>query len=98
MMATSTGGRFILLSTPAGRSGHFYEACHSPNWLRFKVTAYDCPRISKEFLEQELRDNGELYFAREFMVEFSDSEFSFFGSDMIAAAMDCDATPGGDHG
>lgn len=93
MMATSTGGRFILLSTPAGRSGHFFEAMHSPNWLRFKVTAYDCPRISKEYLEQELRLNGDLYFAREFLVEFSSSEFSFFGSDMLAEAFNCDAEP-----
>jgi hypothetical protein len=85
MLAASPNGRFILLSTPAGRSGHFYEAAHSPNWLRFKVTAYECPRISKEFLETELRDHGDLYFAREYMCEFSDSEFSFFGSDMIAA-------------
>jgi hypothetical protein len=90
MMATSTNGRFILLSTPAGRSGHFYEACHSPNWRRFKVTAYECPRISQEFLDQELRENGDLYFSREFLCDFSDSEFSFFGSDLIAAAFNCE--------
>ena len=93
MLAASPNGRFIMLSTPAGKAGHFYEAAHSPNWLRFKVTAYECPRISKEFLDNELQANGDLYFAREFMCEFSDSEFSFFGSDMIAHAMDCRAEP-----
>jgi hypothetical protein len=93
MLAASPHGRFILLSTPAGRAGHFYEAAHSPNWERFKVTAYECPRISKAFLDNELRDNGDLYFAREFLCEFSDSEFSFFGSDLIAQAFDCTEEP-----
>lgn len=93
MLAAAPGGRFILLSTPAGRSGHFFEAAHSPNWLRFKVTAYECPRISKEFLENELREHGDLYFAREYCCEFSSSEFSFFGSDMIEAAFNCEAQP-----
>lgn len=93
MLATSTNGRFLLLSTPAGRQGHFFEACHSPSWKHYKVTAYDCPRITKEFLEQELHEHGELYFAREYLCEFSDSEFSFFGSDMISAAFNCDAEP-----
>jgi hypothetical protein len=93
MLAASPNGRFILLSTPAGRAGHFYEACHSPNWRRFKVTAYHCPRITKEFLENELREYGDLYFSREYLCTFSDSEFSFFGSDMIAAAFNCEAQP-----
>jgi len=93
MLAASPRGRFILLSTPAGRSGHFYEAAHSPNWLRFKMTAYECKRISKEFLENELREHGDLYFAREYLCKFSDSEFSFFGSDILASAFDCNALP-----
>ena len=93
MLAASPGGRFVLLATPAGRSGHFYESMHAPNWQRIRVTAYDCPRISKTFLENELRDHGDLYFAREYMCEFSDSAFSFFGSDMIEAAFNCEAEP-----
>ena len=93
MLAASPRGRFILLSTPAAHSGHFYEACHSPNWRHFKVTAHQCPRISKEFLDQELREHGELYFAREYMCEFSNSAFSFFPGDLIAAAFECTAAP-----
>ena len=92
-LAASPRGRYILLSTPAGRTGHFHSACHSPDWQQFRVTAYDCPRISKEFLDQELREHGDLYFAREFLCQFSDAEFSFFGSDLIAAAFECTAAP-----
>ena len=91
MLASSPHGRFILLSTPAGKAGHFYEACRSPSWETFKVTADQCPRITPEFLAQELLEHGDLYYAREYQCSFSDSEFSFFGSDLIADAMDCTA-------
>lgn len=93
MLATSKNGRFILLSTPAGKAGHFYEAAHSPHWEKFKVTAHDIPRIDKDWLERERYEHGDLYYQREFMVEFSDSEFQFFGSDLIEAAFNCDAEP-----
>ena len=93
MLAASPRGRFILLSTPAGRAGSFYQACHNPNWQQFRVTAHDCPRISAEFLEQERREHGDLYFAREYLCEFSDSEYSFFPSDLIAAAFATNAAP-----
>jgi hypothetical protein len=42
MLATWKNGRFLLLSTPAGRAGHFHAACQSPSWKLYKVTAYDC--------------------------------------------------------
>jgi hypothetical protein len=50
MLAVS-GGRLILLSTPNGKFGHFYEAWEGDEeWERIKVPATDCPRINPEFL------------------------------------------------
>src|SRR5215469_3516210 len=44
MLATS-GGRLIMLSTPFGKRGVFYEAWHgSDSWHRVKIAATDCPR------------------------------------------------------
>lgn len=85
--------RLIKLGTPAGQSGNFFEAAHNPNWKVIKINGYECGRFTNEFLERELYEKGELYFNREYLNIFSDSEFSFFGSDMIAAAFDCDAEP-----
>lgn len=93
MRAASPRCQYILLSTPAGMSGHFHAAAHSPNYRRFKITAHECPRISKEFLEQELRTHGDLFVAREYECCFSDSTFQFFGSDLLEAAFNCDAEP-----
>jgi hypothetical protein len=53
MLAVS-GGRLMLLSTPYGKRGFFFEAWSKggQDWRRFEVPAPLCPRISPEFLEQ----------------------------------------------
>ena len=93
MLAASARGRFILLRTPGIKSGHFYNAAHSSEWEVFKVTADQCPRISPEWLERERREHDEAYILREYFCEWCDGEFSFFGSDLIAAAFDCNEMP-----
>jgi hypothetical protein len=65
MLAVS-GGRLVALSTPFGTRGWWYEAWRSPEpWVRFKVPAQDCPRISPEFLAEEQRTMGAWWFAQE---------------------------------
>ena len=61
MLATSQGGgRLIALSTPAGKRGWFHAAWTGgdESWHRTRVTADQCPRISREFLDEELRELG----------------------------------------
>ena len=63
MLAVSQG-RLILLSTPHGKRAVFWRAWdQEPNWKRVKVTADQCPRISKDFLERERRAIGEWSYA-----------------------------------
>jgi hypothetical protein len=88
MLAVS-GGRIILLSTPFGRRGfYFREWTEGVSWERIKVTAYDCPRISREFLEQERRSLGELYFRSEYMCEFVETVDSVFRYQDVEDALD----------
>jgi Terminase large subunit, T4likevirus-type, N-terminal len=89
MMAVSrAGGRLIALSTPAGRRGWFFEAWTSggETWDRTRVAAEDCPRISKEFLAEELKELGALRFSEEYALEFIDDDSAVFPSEIIAAA------------
>jgi hypothetical protein len=60
MMATSEGGgRLIALTTRRANGAGFSRAwTGAENWTRIRVTAEDCPRISKEFLAEELRELG----------------------------------------
>jgi hypothetical protein len=58
MLATSNG-TLIALSTPAGKRGLFYEVwIGDESWHRTQVAADQCPRITKEFLAEELRELG----------------------------------------
>ena len=70
MLAVS-GGQFILMSTPNGRRGHFFEAWErgGPEWDRVKITAWQVPRIERAFLEEERRVLGDR-FRQEYEGEF----------------------------
>lgn len=79
MLAVS-GGRLILMSTPFGKRGHFWKEWQGEEFEKIKITAYDCPRISKEFLEKERQALGEFYFRQEYLCEFLDLEGLVFKS------------------
>lgn len=69
MLAVS-GGQMILMSTPNGRRGHFYEAWEGPGpWHRERVTCWEVPRIPRDFLAEEKRVLGEM-FRQEYECEF----------------------------
>jgi predicted phage terminase large subunit-like protein len=78
MFATSEG-QLILLSTPRGRQGIFWHAWdQEPDWKRVNVTADQCPRISKEFLDQQRRALPTAWFNQEFCCEFAQDDASIF--------------------
>ena len=60
-MLSVSGGEILLLSTPFGKRGFFHHEWTegSADWHRVKVTAYDCPRISRAWLDEERRAIGE---------------------------------------
>jgi len=96
MMATSAGGgRLIALSTPAGKRGWFYEAWMQggEDWHRTRVAATDCPRISRQFLDEELKQLGGQRFSEEYGLEFLDPDEAVFSSEIIAAAFTPEVTP-----
>src|SRR5918992_1313426 len=53
MLAVS-GGALMMLTTPYGKRGVFYEEwTGGAGWERYEVPAAECPRIPPEFLEEE---------------------------------------------
>jgi hypothetical protein len=87
-MLATTRGRFIALSTPSGKRGWFYDAwTRGEGWERIEVKGRDCPRIAKEFLDEEMTLIGPMQFAQEYGCEFIDSETSAFNTDLIEAAL-----------
>src|SRR5262249_35974629 len=66
MLAVSSG-RMVLLSTPCGKRGFFYDTWTSggPTWHRIEVPASEVPRIAPDFLDEERRTLGDSWFRQE---------------------------------
>ena len=87
MLAVS-GGRIIALSTPFGKRGWYWQewAYGGEAWKRVMINAYDCPRISLAFLEQERTLIGDWWFRQEYECVFNDAIDSYFREEDIVAA------------
>jgi len=93
MLAISQG-KLILMSTPAGRRGHFYDIWGSgEGWERIKIVGAECPRILPEFLEQERKALGALMFSQEYEGEFIEDAASMFDDALIQAMFADDFEP-----
>jgi hypothetical protein len=95
MLATSFGGgRLIALTTPAGKRGWFFDAwTGADDWHRTRVNAKDCPRITQEFLDEELRELGQQRFSEEYGLEFLDPDEAVFPTAIIDAAFTQEVAP-----
>jgi hypothetical protein len=94
MLAVSRG-RLICMTTPFGKRGFFFEAwaADDPAWQRVMVTAHDCPRVSREFLERERAAVGDWWFSQEYLCEFRETTDQVFRFDEVMAALSEDVAP-----
>ncbi len=65
-------GRTILLSTGQCKKGFFYKSTLNENITQFHVSARDCPRHTKEFLDRKEAELSPIAFAQEYLGEFLD--------------------------
>ena len=94
MLAVSRG-RIVLLSTPNGARGFFWQTFTGtdPDWLRVEVSAEHCPRISPAWLARERERIGRYWYEQEYQCRFVDAEGSLYRSADIAAAVDDSLPP-----
>ena len=93
MLAVS-GGALIMLSSPAGRRGVFFEEwTEGAGWERYEVPAAECPRITPAFLEEERRSLPRRVFDQEYNCVFNEVDDAAFAYDDVAAAITADVTP-----
>jgi hypothetical protein len=93
MLAVSSG-RLVLMSTPFGKRGHFYEEWQNgSNWYKVSIPATECQRITPQFLEQERNSLGEWWFEQEYMCKFVEAEDQFFRHNEIMEALDYEIEP-----
>jgi hypothetical protein len=86
-MIAITRGTIIMLSTPFGRGGYFYDCFHDPSYTSFHVSSEDCPRKNQEFLDREKSRMSDLQYAQEYLGEFVDELRQFFPTELIKSCM-----------
>ena len=93
MLAVS-GGSLMMLSTPYGKRGIFYEEwTGGVGWERYEVPASECPRISEAFLEEERQTLPPWVYRQEYECSFEETEDAVFTTDMIDAAISAEVKP-----
>ena len=94
MLAVSDGD-LLLISTPQGKRGFFYDIWKGSvkTWTKYKVTADKTLHISKEFLEEERASMPERWYLQEYNCEFIDIEGMAFNPDLIDKMFSDDIKP-----
>jgi hypothetical protein len=93
MLAVSSGS-LMMLSTPFGKRGVFYEEwTGGVGWERYEVPASECPRIPAEFLQEERAALPSWVYRQEYECSFEETEDQVFTTDMIERAVTSDITP-----
>jgi hypothetical protein len=102
MLAVSRG-RLVVLSTPFGKRGWFFEAwqrcqdCQHAGqplpWELVQVTAANCPRIDPAFLEEERIEIGNRWWRQEYFCSFEDTMDAVFAYEDIHAMLNKDIKP-----
>lgn len=97
MLAVS-GGRLMMLSTPFGKRGVFFEewageAGDGSAWERYEVRAEECERIPPAFLEEERRALPAFIYRQEYECSFEDTEDQLFGYELVQSSITDEVTP-----
>lgn len=84
----------MILSTPFGKAGWFFDiwddAAKLRTWKQYKITAYECPRINAEVLEEHRQSMPPRWFRQEYLCEFNDAVDAVFGMEVIKRASKID--------
>ncbi|HUU87150.1 MAG TPA: terminase family protein [Candidatus Glassbacteria bacterium] len=83
----SNKGWIILLSTPFGKGGYFYDCWHDKDFRQWHVNSEKCPRLDKKFLLKEKRNLTKLEYAQEYLGEFIDEFHQLFPTKLIKERM-----------
>jgi len=82
-MLAVTKGKLILLSTPFGRGGYFFDSFGDIDFKQFHLSSEDCPRIPKEFLNKEKTRMTRNEYAQEYLGEFMEEFNQLFPTILI---------------
>jgi len=81
-------GWLVLLSTPFGKGGYFYDSFTDDSFRSWHVSSEDCRRIPKDFLRRERKRMTKAQYRQEYQGEFTDEFNQFFPTELIKDRME----------
>lgn len=81
-------GRLLLLSSPCGTTGFFWDvwAHGGDEWQKVHLPSTRCPRISAAFLAEEREALGDIWYRQEYLAEFVSDGAAVFPAVFVDAA------------
>jgi hypothetical protein len=93
-LAASQDGRLVMMSTPFGTRGFFWDEWErGEGWFRMRTPANECARIRPDFLERERKSMGESWFKQEYLCEFLENENTYLPRAWVEAAFTDEVKP-----
>lgn len=80
-------GIIVLLSTPFGKGGYYYDSFTDKDFTPFHASSEDCIRIPKDFLKKERARMSKAEYRQEYLGEFTEEWNQFFTTDLIKSCM-----------
>ena len=80
-------GYMVLLSTPFGKGGYFYQSFTDKDFRAWHVSSEDCKRIPKDFLRKEKLRMTKAEYRQEYLGEFTDEWNQFFSTELLKRQM-----------
>ena len=88
-MLSVIDGSMDIASTPFGKhhkdgtEKFFYKCSKDPSFKKYYISGEDCPRHSKEFLDQQKERMTKLAYAQEYIADFTDKLKQFFDTEIV---------------
>lgn len=80
-------GYIVLLSTPFGKGGYFFNSFTDDDFKSWHVSSEDCKRIPKSFLLKEKKRMTKEQYRQEYQGEFTEDWHQFFKTELIKRCM-----------
>jgi hypothetical protein len=80
-------GWIVLLSTPFGKGGYFYDSFNDTDFKSFHISSENCIRIPADFLAKERQRMTKAEYRQEYQGEFTDEWNQFFSTELIKHCM-----------
>ncbi len=91
MLATSHKARgtgwIIMLGTPKGKRGKFFETFKDKDFLRIHVSAEKVKRYDKVFLKKQKRKLPKIEYTQEYLAEFIEKFDQYFATKLVEKCM-----------